>query len=103
MKIKVHLLAFGREGEIREVDVPDDEVGTSENPEYLLECVFYCGQNDFQPQPHPSVSQGDVIELPSGVLYVVDSVGFSRLSPEQFEVYRNLPRRDRSLHEFYQS
>lgn len=61
---RVHMLDFGRPGEIREVEVDDAETGV----ELLLERIFFRGQNDVHPLGHPSVSVGDVIEIPAGLL-----------------------------------
>jgi hypothetical protein len=71
--IPVYLASYGR-GEPRMVRVPDD---TPE--EELLNAAFHYGQNDFQPQPAPSVSVGDVIRLPDGSLHRVMFAGFKRL------------------------
>jgi len=81
MKITVHLLAFGTDVPIptRLVDLPEDMVGKSDQPDRLLNLAYYFGQNDFQPQPVRSVSVGDVIELPDGALHRVLGVGFESL------------------------
>lgn len=72
-KFQVELRAFGGNGEIREVEVPEVHV------EDLLETIFYFGQNDHQPKPQRSVSVGDVIVV--GVRrFRVDGVGFTELS-----------------------
>ena len=72
---EVEMLAFGN-GEIRQVTIPDAEWTSAKRREALLELVFYYGQNDFQPQPMPSVSVDDVIRL-DGERFRVDSFGFS--------------------------
>jgi hypothetical protein len=72
MLIRVYLTAFG-EGAVRLVDIPNNP------PNGLLNATFHWGQNDFQPQQLPSVSVGDVIELPSGELYRVAASGFKQL------------------------
>jgi hypothetical protein len=71
----VHMLAFGKPGEIRLVAVESPADGNE-----LLEEVFHYGQNDYQTQPHPSVSVGYVIELPGPEYWLVRPSGFRRLS-----------------------
>jgi len=92
MKIRVHMLAFGKPGEIREVEIPSD----CKNTEDLLLDVYHFGQNDFQPQQHPSVSVGDVIEY-NGELHMVAVVGFRKMSQAEIKDYTALPQRDRML------
>ena len=54
MKFQVQMLAFGKPGEIRQVEVSDDELqGLS--VEQQLDIIFREGQNDFQPKEHPSI------------------------------------------------
>lgn len=77
IKFKVHLLAFGR-GAIRQVEVPGDQVFINPGIE-ALDAIFHYGQNDHQPQNLPSVSIGDVIELPDGSLHRIRLRGFQRL------------------------
>jgi hypothetical protein len=89
MKVKVYMLAFGKPDEVREVDVPGPAT---------LDAVFYYGQNDFQPQQHPSVSMGDVIEL-NGKLFVIQAVGFKEITKEQLKNYKKLERIDRQFSE----
>lgn len=99
MIFEVEMLAFGRPGEIRKVDVPDEAClvyGWEENPENILESVFYYGQNDFQPQEHPSVSAGDVVRW-KDENYLVAGMGFRKLTNEQLETYRSLDQNDRFL------
>jgi hypothetical protein len=95
MQVKVHMTAFGRPGEVRLVEVPDScrTAGDGE----LLGAVYHYGQNDFQPQPHPSLSVGDVIELPDGRLFVVRAVGFAPMTTEEFQAFAALPSADRAL------
>lgn len=94
MDIKVYMLAFGKPGEIRTVVVPNDEwtADTDKN----LGLVFYYGQNDFQPQNHPSVSVNDVIQIGDGY-WVVRPIGFMGFTPEQFSEYVATPRLDRDF------
>jgi hypothetical protein len=65
MKVQVEMRAFGKLGEIREVEIPDEEwaKATQEDARIRkefdwygarLELVFHWGQNEFQPQQHPS-------------------------------------------------
>jgi len=82
MQVKVHMLAFG-DGAIRMVDIPFEDLPgdprSGDHLDRLLDAAFYYGQNDFQPQPLPSVSVGDVIELDNGSLHRVEGVGFKLL------------------------
>jgi hypothetical protein len=96
MKVKVHLLAFGQPNEVRYVEV---EAPASEE-QALLDQVFHFGQNDFQPQRHPSVSMGDVVELENSKFYVIQAVGFKELSRVEFVQYRALERRERVFSNF---
>jgi hypothetical protein len=91
------MLAFGKPGEIREVNVPEmlgDLTGDD-----LLEQIYWFGQNDMQPQQHPSVSMGDVIELDSKY-YLVMTEGFKELSTEKLAEYMSLEQRDRHFSAF---
>ena len=94
MIIEVEMLAFGQPGEVRKVNVPDDVCYFEENR--LLEAVFHYGQNDFQPQNHPSVSAGDVIRL-NGENHLVAGMGFRKITEDQLEKYRSLNRYDRFI------
>jgi hypothetical protein len=110
--VKVFMLAFEDDNaEPRYVEIPLNEVcaaskesgfGTEEFKEDLCHLTFHWGQNDFQPQAHPSVSVGDVIVLSkfnpkskASDYYLVCGVGFQKMNEEEFEVYRRIPRRDR--------
>ena len=107
MIFKVHMLAF-MDGEIRNVNVPDEEIfgmlvsyfldfGSINQ---LLERIFYWGQNDFQPVCNRcSVSMGDVAEI-NGMFFVYQSMGWKQLSAEQLEEYRAVDRHDRTFSEF---
>ncbi len=88
---KVRLLAHGKPGEIREVDIPDGDFYVVE---VTLDSIFYWGQNDFQPKQHPSVSVGDVIELEEK-FYLVKAIGFEELSKEQLDKYNSLEQYNR--------
>ena len=77
MIVNVLMLAH-MDGEIRQVNVPDDEWNDSPSP---LDLVFYYGQNDVQPVPDRcSVSMGDVI-LFNGSPCLVIRNGFKGLTP----------------------
>ena len=88
---KVHMMAFGKPGEIREVDLPEP---VPTDIEELAEEIFRLGQNDFQPKCHCSVSMGDVMEI-DGKLYGVAAFGIKEITQQQFEEYKNIPQRDR--------
>lgn len=95
MIIEVEMLAFGQPGEVRKVNVPDDKC-LNTDPENILEAVFYYGQNDFQPQNHPSVSAGDVIRW-NNENHLVAGMGFKKLTDEQLNEYRSLDQNDRFI------
>jgi hypothetical protein len=86
MKFEVELWAFGGMGQIREVDVPADELTGDVRGD--LELVFKYGQNDFQPQSDcRSVSVGDVVRVPVGgdlQLWKVADLGFVNLVNHSF-------------------
>lgn len=83
MKISVHMTAYSTKSDIREVEIPDEEITPATTIEQALGLAFYYGQNDFQPQKHPSVSMGDVIELKEKY-YMVMSVGFKEIDRRAF-------------------
>lgn len=93
MIFNVEMLAFG-DGEIREVDVPNDRLTNDVNQD--LEMIFHFGQNDFQNKPHPSVSAGDVIHYKNNK-YVVAGIGFKQISDTEYGEYLNIQRHDRNL------
>lgn len=74
--VEVEMRAFGKPGEIRKVELPDKDSGLP--VDQLLESVFYWGQNDFQPQEHPSVSSGDVVRIGSE-RYLCCTIGWEKL------------------------
>jgi hypothetical protein len=90
---KVHMLAFGAPGQIREVTVFDEFDSTTPVNE-VLELIYKYGQNDFQPQECCSVSMGDVIEY-EGAYYLILGTGFIHLSVEGFEAYKKIDRSER--------
>jgi hypothetical protein len=92
MNIQVQMLAFGNPGEIRTVEVPDHL--WTEDKDKNLDLVFEYGQNDFQPQNHPSVSVGDIIELDT-YYYIVRPFGFLGLTPDQYKEYTGMDRSGR--------
>lgn len=104
MIVRVFMLANQpTEGVIRRVSIPDDTL-----PENVLDATFKWGQNDFQNVPGVcSVSMGDVIWLhrdefdkvvgDKDEYHLVAACGFDKMTPEEFEEYRRLGRRGRSL------
>jgi hypothetical protein len=92
MIVEVEMLAFGEPGEIRKVEIPHDNLDRIT----VLDSVFHYGQNDFQPQNHPSVSAGDVIRY-NGEHYLVAGMGFRKLTNDQLARYRSLDQRDRFI------
>jgi len=93
MQVKVLMLAFEREGVVRLVDVPDDEI--TDDPMEVMERVFYWGQNDFQPQNICSVSMGDIAEY-QGKYYFCGH-HWEEISSETVEIYKLIPRRGRGI------
>lgn len=98
MTFNVRMTAFGKPNEVRTVTVPNTVL--AHDPEHNLEQVFYYGQNDFQPMPHPSVSMGDVIEL-NQKLFLCQAFGFKEISKEQFDTYTQIPQRDRTINTIF--
>lgn len=92
MIVEVEMLAFGEPGEVRKVEIPHDKLDRIT----VLDFVFHYGQNDFQPQNHPSVSAGDVIRY-KGENYLVAGMGFRKLNDDQLEAYRSLDKHDRFI------
>jgi hypothetical protein len=101
MIVTVRLLAF-REGDLRSVQIPDaldrvKHVGPDAEAgkiNFILERVFFYGQNDHQPQELPSVSMGDVAEL-WGKHYLCCSWGWKELSEQEYQDYLKLTREQR--------
>lgn len=94
MILKAHMLAY-RDGAIREIDIPEEEVPPHWDWDKghrlgLLGSAFTYGQNDFQPRPMPSLSVGDVVELPDGTLHLVLGVGWKHF-PADTDI-NTLPR-----------
>ncbi len=97
MKIRVEMLAYGEDGEFREVNVPNDQIGRDTDTMKMLDLVFHYGQNEVQPLPHPSVSVGDVIHY-AGEFWMVKPLGFQQVWDTGFmEEYRKTPRVERLL------
>jgi len=96
-EFEVYMLAFGKPGEMRTVTIPEDELREINLYESLniLDLIFKWGQNDFQPQRHPSVSVGDVIALKDGGLYLVLPMGFAGIGKGVLKEYQETPREDR--------
>lgn len=100
MKIRAYMMAFtGRDGEphkVREIEIPGEALTEhpledEQYPAAVLNAAFYYGQNDFQPRRCPSLSVGDVVEVPhplwdridADVTYwQVQGCGFSYLGTE---------------------
>lgn len=98
-KFNVLMFAF-KEGEVREVEVPLEEVNACKSTDDLLERIFYYGQNDFQPRHMPSVSMGDVIQLDSDLVggkrnYICLATGWKEMTSKELVEYATVPRRDR--------
>jgi hypothetical protein len=90
MIVPVHMTAFGTKDEIRYVELPEyclfDEVDNKGDIiDQILELVFKYGQNDFQPQRHPSVSVGDIACLFDHYYFLCDKVGWRKISREVFD------------------
>jgi len=82
MKFNVFMLGFAK-GEIRIVDVPDEELNGNVNND--LELIFHYGQNDFQPiSGKYSVSIGDVAVY-NGDYYLVKATSWKKISSEELE------------------
>lgn len=94
MIFEVEMLAFGNPGEIRKVLVPDDKITGTDHD---LESIFYYGQNDFQPQNHPSVSAGDVVRFGNRKV-VIQMVGFKDLTETEYADYCRLDHMERHGH-----
>lgn len=102
--VNVHMLAFMDVKEdgnhhIRPVQIPL-KAWKPHNLDAVLGATFHYGQNEFQPLPCYSVSVGDVIEYPAGEYHVVRGLGFRKLTPEEFDVYKAMPRRERHYSAF---
>jgi len=76
MVIKVLLLAFNT-NKIRLVDIPDVQYRPGMEIEEILELAFYHGQNDWQPMKVRSVSEGDIVILPTGEMWMCQAFGWS--------------------------
>lgn len=88
MIVKVAMRAHHDQNVVREVSLPDTFRGKGRTKVELLEAVFRCGQNDFQPvEGICSVSVGDVIvldaELGFGRYHLITNTGFNRLTEQQ--------------------
>lgn len=78
MIVMVEMQAFSP-GKVRAVAIPDEEWAKADTTAKRLELAFYYGQNDFQPQPRPSVSIGDVAVI-DGRRFVCASLGWRELA-----------------------
>lgn len=94
MKFIVELLSFGKLGEVREVEVPWNNLDAV--PGRIEQEIFLHGQNEVQPQDHPSVSAGDVIHIGED-RWLVLAVGFKKLTPDEYLLYKEMPRDKRMI------
>lgn len=92
----VQLLAW-TDGEIRKVNVPQNDVDNAPDDLAILERIFYYGQNDFQPQQLPSVSVGDVATV-NNKNYLCRPLGWREIPDDELAKYKELPRRDRNFY-----
>lgn len=96
------MLAFGKDNEVRGVEVPDERleghinIADDLNVAVVLDLVYHYGQNDFQPQKNPSVSMADVIVY-NDERYLVCGFGFRKLTQIEFDEFLKLPRVERSM------
>jgi hypothetical protein len=99
MIVNVHMLANQPEYKIRCVEIPPPPFKVDGgNVERILENVFHCGQNEFQPVAGIcSVSVGDVIEYNSKN-YLILPAGFYVLTTCELITYVNLPQPERSFY-----
>lgn len=88
MIVRAYMTAYAK-GAVREIEIPDNEIDrpssgpwTEAQEERLLERAFYYGQNDFQPKPFPSLSVGDIVQLPDGELMRCLPVGWAPIPAE---------------------
>ena len=102
MKIPVHMTAYSMKSDIREVEIPDEEITPKTTIEKALALAFHYGQNDFQPLKHPSVSVGDVVEL-KGKFYMVLGVGWKELTESEFKgLPDNIATKPKFLNKMYE-
>lgn len=95
----VYMLANDHGAELRRVVVPAKGLEKMAT-EQVLSLIFEKGQNDFQPvRGSCSVSMGDVIDL-DGELWVVQSLGFMRMTAGDLVTYTRLPAEDRTWSKF---
>lgn len=98
MKFFVQMFAFQPEFCRRPVDVPQ-ETYLNYGIRNLLDQIYHFGQNEIQPvEGICSVSTGDVIEIPMGDtidFYLVQTLGFEKLTQQEYNNYRSLNREDR--------
>lgn len=104
MKFTVELLAFGKPDETREVDCPTVHVYPVEAADKVLTTkliaekacqeIFIYGQNEMQPQDHPSVSAGDVINIGDGK-WLVMATGFHKMTAEDYKTYLSWDQKTR--------
>jgi len=89
MEATIFLTKFGEPGETRKVTYTWADVESVLNRnaidkeaarlDAVLDAIYMRGQNEFDPQPHPSASAGDYIEMPLGPIYRIEPMGFTRV------------------------
>lgn len=97
MIIEVEQWAFGN-GEIRQVNLPDDTVepdaGHEHEKDNFLDTVFYFGQKPNE-QGRYSVSVGDIIRL-NNEKHLICALGFRQLTEQQYKNFiSNSPEKRR--------
>ena len=103
MKINVHMSAYSTKNDIRTVEVPDNEITPKTTVNQMLALIYHYGQNDFQPQNHPSVSVGDVVGL-EGDYYMVLGIGWKKLTESEFKgLPDNIASKPRFLYKMYEA
>lgn len=93
MKFNVHLTAFKRHGhQIRQVEVPDAECNG--DADFVLNRIYWWGQNESQPQNIRSISAGDIIEYKKK-LYLILMAGFREVSKIELEEFKKLEHNEK--------
>ena len=96
MIYKAYMKAFCKEGTIREIEVPQNEINHCSDIYEILELIFKYGQNMFQSRNCPSLSVGDIVEV-NGKYYDVKCVGFEEIDKDKFKSL-NWERAKNGLH-----
>jgi len=98
MVVKVHLVALGRYGDYRMVEITsEDNVFARDNTAGVLQEVWYWGQNENDRQDKPSVSMGDVAEL-WGRYWLCCSMGWKELTFNEWLDYLGMSNQDRMMY-----